>query len=72
MHTVQNLPPKLRHVFAPHAKSSPKTEACFCTVCINVSQFSGWSLKFWDGFSRIWDKVFKFLDDLSRIWDMPF
>ena len=33
MHTVQKSPPKLRHVYAPRAKSSPKTEARLCTPC---------------------------------------
>ena len=33
MHTVQKSAPKLRHVYAPRAKVSPKSEACLCTPC---------------------------------------
>ena len=64
MHPVQKSALNLRHIYAPHAKSSPKSEAHLCTPCISFSQFLGWFFKFLDGFSRIRDKVFKFLDGL--------
>ena len=41
MHTVQKSAPNLRHVYAPRAKSSPKSEACLCTPCIIIPQIRG-------------------------------
>ena len=64
MHPVQKSALNLRHIYAPHAKVCPKSEARLCTPCISSSQFLGWFFKFLDGFSRIWDKIFKFLDGL--------
>ena len=72
MHPMQKSALNLGHVYAPRAKSSPNSEARFCHPCISLSQFLGWFLKSKNGFSRIWDKVFKFMDGLFRIWDMSF
>ena len=41
MHTVQNLPPKLRHIYAPRAKSSPKSQARFYPPGKSLPQISG-------------------------------
>jgi len=67
LHGVQKHASVLGEDFAWGAKTCLRFGGDFCTVCINVSQFSDWFLKFWDGFSRIWTKVFKLLDGQSPI-----
>ena len=39
MHPVQKSALNLRHIYAPHAKSSPKSEAHLCTPCIKFLPF---------------------------------